>query len=280
MPTRRETVRRIASALSGLYEEREALSIARLATAELGGLRMEELLTDPEAPLHIEGLNALTERLSAGCPVQYLLGQADFCGMKFKVREGVLIPRPETEELVAWIAAENPGVRTLLDVGTGSGCIAIALKRLLPDADISAADISADALAVAAENCKQLRAEVTLRQADALRNLAEVFPGPFEIIVSNPPYVPQHDLETMHPNVRDFEPHTALFVPEEDPLIFYRAIARAARRLLMPGGKLYFEIYERFGDTMHRLLQQEGYTDIHLREDLYGKPRMLCCRLN
>lgn len=134
----------------------------------------------------------------------------------------------------------------------------------------------------AGNRCPQLPAlgaGVILRKADALSDLAEVFPGPFDVIVSNPPYVPQSDLPAMHVNVREYEPHEALFVPDDDPLRFYRAIARAGRRTLRPGGRLYFEIYERFADAMRRMLGEEGYTDTEVREDLNGKPRMTCSRL-
>ena len=134
------------------------------------------------------------------------------------------------------------------------------------------------ALAVAAESCHALGARVTLRQADALHDLEERFPEPFDVIVSNPPYVPQADRAAMHPNVRDHEPAEALFVPDDDPLCFYRAIARAGRRMLLPGGRLYFEIYHLAADALRRLLDEEGYTDTEVREDLYGKPRMTCSR--
>jgi len=142
------------------------------------------------------------------------------------------------------------------------------------------ADISEKALATAAENCRTLGAAVTLRQADALNGLAERFPERFDVVVSNPPYVPQSDRAAMHPNVRDHEPAEALFVPDGDPLRFYRAIARAGRRMLEPGGKLYFEIYHTAAGALDRLLAEEGYGAIRLREDMNGKPRMLCARLN
>ena len=158
-----------------------------------------------------------------------------------------------------------------------SGLSSLALA--LPGAQVYAADISDTALETAARNCRALGAGVILRKADALSDLAEVFPGPFDVIVSNPPYVPQSDLPAMHVNVREYEPHEALFVPDDDPLRFYRAIARAGRRTLRPGGRLYFEIYERFADAMRRMLGEEGYTDTEVREDLNGKPRMTCSRL-
>ena len=149
----------------------------------------------------------------------------------------------------------------------------------MPGTEVFAADISDDALTVAAENFQQLGAAVTLRKADALNGLEEAFPERFDAIVSNPPYVPESDRAAMHPNVRDHEPGLALFVPDDDALRFYRAIARAGRRMLRPGGKLYFEIYERSAGQMRLLLGEEGYTDTEVREDLNGKPRMVCSRM-
>ena len=279
MTTRRDILGRISARLAPLYGAREARSIALVAVSELSGLSASALLTDPGAPLEIAELDDILSQLAAGRPVQYVVGRTEFCGRTFAVHEGVLIPRPETEELAAWIAQAETEAATLLDVGTGSGCIAASLALGLPEAEVFAADISDDALAVAAENFQTLGARVTLRKADALRGLAEVFPERFDVIVSNPPYVPESDRATMHPNVREYEPHEALFVPDDDPLRFYRAIARAGRRTLRPGGRLYFEIYERFADAMRRMLGEEGYTDTEVREDLNGKPRMICSRL-
>ncbi len=279
MTTRRHIIDRVAAALAPLYDPREARNIALLYVAEAARLSVSALLADPDAPLEIEGLDAAAAQLAAGRPVQYVIGSADFLGRRFAVDEGVLIPRPETEELAAWIIADEPHARRILDIGTGSGCIAATLALELPRAEVFAADISLRALAVAAENCRRLGAHATLRQADALGDLAERFPERFDLLVSNPPYVPQGDREGMHPNVRDYEPAEALFVPDDDPLLFYRAIARAGRRMLEPGGKLYFEIYHQAGDDMVRMLADEGYGAIRLRQDMYGKPRMLCARL-
>jgi len=291
MNTRRQTLDRLARPLVPLYGEREARSIARLVLSELTGIGIPALIADPSAPLEAEGLDEIAARLAAGEPVQYVLGRTEFCGRSFSVRKGVLIPRPETEELVLWIVREegarlrergpknlDGGPFSLLDVGTGSGCIAASLKLALPEAALYAADISDKALAVAAENCRALGADVALRRADALADLAERFPEPFDAIVSNPPYVPQGERGAMRPNVRDYEPAEALFVPDDDPLRFYRAIARASRRMLRPGGRLYFEIHERFAEEMLRMLDEEGYAHTRLREDMNAKPRMTCSR--
>ena len=279
MTPRRDILQRIAVPLVPLYGEREARSIALLAASELSGLPETAFLTDPQAEIVVDGLDAIIEQLTAGRPVQYVIGTAEFLGQQFVVREGVLIPRPETEELVTWILREERQATSILDVGTGSGCIAATLAMELPHTDVSAADISEDALAVAAENCRRLGVRVDLRRADALNDLTEVFTGPFDIIVSNPPYVPQSDRATMHPNVRDHEPAEALFVPDDDPLRFYRVIAQAGRKLLRAGGRLYFEIYYQHADAMRTLCAEEGYTDIRVREDLFGRPRMLGCRM-
>ena len=275
--TRRGSIDALAARLTGLYDAREARSIALAAVAELSGLSPSALLTDPEAELAVEGLEEAAARLAAGEPLQYVVGHTEFYGRRFAVREGVLIPRPETEELVDAILHGEREARRLLDVGTGSGCIAASLALGMPGTEVFAADISDDALTVAAENFQQLGAAVTLRKADALNGLEEAFPERFDAIVSNPPYVPESDRAAMHVNVREYEPPEALFVPDDDPLRFYRAIGRAARRLLRPDGRLWFEIYERLADETARLLADEGFGDIAVRRDINDKPRILCC---
>ena len=288
--TRREAIDRITARLAGLYDAREARNLARWLVAECSGTTLSALLTDPAREVEAEvarRLEEATRRLAAGTPLQYILGEADFYGRRFAVREGVLIPRPETEELVDWIVREERTARRLLDVGTGSGCIAASLALELPEAEVSAADLSEQALEVAAENCRRLGARVDLRRADALaqngrrngvRGLEAVFGCGFDLIVSNPPYVPASDRAAMHPTVRDHEPAEALFVPDDDRIRFYRAIARAGRRMLVPEGRLYFEIYEQAAGEVSRMLAEEGYTAIEVRDDLFGRPRMVRCR--
>ncbi len=290
--TRREAIDCITGRLSPLYDPREARSIARLLVSERAGVPVSALLTDPGAELRIEGLEQDVERLADGVPLQYVVGTAEFYGRRFAVREGVLIPRPETEELVDRIvrsergaqrgssqqAGEASGTLRILDIGTGSGCIAASLALELPEAEVFAAEIADEALTVAEENFRRLGARVTLRRADALQELKAQFPEPFDLIVSNPPYVPESDRAAMHPNVRDHEPGVALFVPDDDPLRFYRAIARAGRRMLRPGGRLWFEIYEQAAEAMREMLAGEGYTDTIVYKDLFDKDRITCSR--
>ncbi len=277
MPTRREVIDRIRCALAPLYGQREAEQIARRFAFERGGFTLTQFVVHPEQEVDIPDMEESIRQLAAGRPVQYVLGYTEFCGMTFEVGEGVLIPRPETEELVAAVAAETPAGTVALDVGTGSGCIAVSLARLVPDARVTAVDSSPQALDVARRNAERLGAEVRFVQADALTGLSELTEGSFDLIVSNPPYVPQSDRAAMHINVRNYEPREALFVPDDDPLRFYRSIARAARRLLRPDGRLWFEIYERLADETAQLLADERFADIVVRRDINDKPRMLCC---
>ena len=277
MPTRREIIARIETPLTALYGEREARQIARIVVMELGGLCLTDLVAEPDKELGIDELDRIIGELAAGRPLRYVLGHTEFYGLDFQVREGVLIPRPETEELVRWIAEspapDNPAV---LDVGTGSGCIAVTLARLIPESRITAVDISEKALSIARENARRLDAKVDFRQGDAL---GELFPGQreqFDLIVSNPPYIPRSEKASIRVNVTGYEPAEALFVEDGDPLIFYRAIARNARRLLRPGGRLYFEIHENFADETFRMLTREGFPDTAVRRDLNDKNRMTC----
>ena len=277
MPTCREIIARIETPLTALYGEREARQIARIVVMELGGLCLTDLVAEPDKELGIDELDRIIGELAAGRPLQYVLGHTEFYGLAFQVREGVLIPRPETEELVRWIAEspapDNPAV---LDVGTGSGCIAVTLARLIPESRITAVDISEKALSIARENARRLDAKVDFRQGDAL---GELFPGQreqFDLIVSNPPYILRSEKASIRVNVTGYEPAEALFVEDGDPLIFYRAIARNARRLLRPGGRLYFEIHENFADETFRMLTREGFPDTAVRRDLNDKNRMTC----
>lgn len=236
-----------------------------------------KFLIDPNEIIDIE-LGDVAEQLSAGRPVQYIIGKTEFCGEEFTVREGVLIPRPETEELVMWareVAKEFPSPR-ILDLCTGSGCIAIALKKLIPAAAVTAIDLSAEALAIAQENATKLGADVRFLADDVLKGVPQLQNESFDIIISNPPYIPISEREAMHINVTNFEPAMALFVEDSDPLIFYREIARIAKSRLSDRGALLFEIHELLADETLQMLQSEGF-EAELRHDFLNKPRMICC---
>lgn len=276
MSTRRETVRLVASSIAQLYEPREAESIARMVVMDALGIDFTHLVADYDAPCSIDALDGTIADLRRGRPVQYVLGHAEFCGFDFEVREGVLIPRPETAELVERIAAETAAGARILDIGTGSGAIAVSLARMIPEASVAAIDISEDALAIARTNAVRNGANVEFVQADALGDLRGL--GMFDVIVSNPPYVPRSDREAMHTNVRDYEPSCALFVEDDDPLIFYRSIARNASAMLREGGRLWFEIYEKYGGEVCRMLDGAGFRDTGIASDAAMKPRMVWCR--
>lgn len=277
MTSRKDTVERIRRALAPLYDEREALQIARMVATELGGITLTQLLTEPDQALTIDRLDTRIAELAAGRPVQYVLGHTEFYGLELLVREGALIPRPETEELIRWIVDNpHPEAPAVLDIGTGSGCIALALARELPGAQVTAVDLSEEALAIARENARRHAAAIDFRREDALGDLLPGAAECFDLIVSNPPYVPQSERALMRDNVLHYEPAAALFVPDDDPLRFYRAIARHARRLLRPGGRLYFEIHENYARQMGDMLAEEGFPQSVVRRDLNDKNRMTC----
>ncbi len=278
MNTRRDTINRLARACEPIYGPREANRIARMVAAERSGLSEAALVADPSEPLELEDETALAEELRSGRPVQYILGHTEFCDLDFTVREGCLIPRPETEELVFHIVRNTAHPRAILDVGTGSGCIAIALKKHFPDAAVTAVDLSEKALAIARENARKLGVPVVFRRADAL-DLERTFPDSvFDLIVSNPPYIPRSEEASMRINVTRYEPREALFVPDDDPVLFYRAIGRAARRLLADTGSLWFEIHETQAAKTRSLLVREGFARTELLNDLNDKPRILWSR--
>ncbi len=273
--TRREAVRRLAERLCGRYDSREAMQIARLAVCHAGRCSLTDLVVRGEEEVEVP--ERIIDELVSGRPVQYVLGQTEFCGLEIGVDERVLIPRPETEELVAHILESSPRARRILDVGTGSGCIALALKASLPDAEVVAVDLSTRALERARENARTLGLDVTFRQDDALAGLPAT-DGPFDVIVSNPPYIPAAERAAMQRRVTDYEPSQALFVPDRDPLCFYRAIARAGYRLLAPGGALWFEVHSPLAAETRTLLQAEGYAEVICFRDIYDKPRILWSR--
>lgn len=279
MATRREIYNQLYSVASELYDEGEARQIAEMLLLAKGNISRNDLIIEPNREISIEDLDAIIAELRNWRPVQYIIGHADFRDMELTVREGVLIPRPETEELVEWITYNSPKGATILDIGTGSGAIAIALSREVESSHVWAMDISQDALAIARENGMHHAPNVIFVEGDALADFDTLFNEQFDVVVSNPPYIPQSDEVRMRKNILDFEPSTALFVPDNDPLLFYRSIVRTSKKILKRGGKLYFEIYELLASEMIAMLTDEGYSDITLREDFRGKPRMICATL-
>ena len=274
--TVRHIIHDIRNAVEPLYGLREAESIARMVVCVRLDYNLSQLVAQYDDEVEITDLDNIIAELSNGRPVQYVLGKAEFCEAEFEVAEGVLIPRPETEELVYRIAeAAKRGAR-ILDIGTGSGAIAISLARLIEGAEIVAVDISNEALAIARRNAERLGAKVEFVEADALGDLSLL--GEFDIIVSNPPYIPQSDIADMRKNVVEFEPHIALFVPDDDILRFYRATAENALKMLREEGAMWFEIYEKAGEQMCEMLREMGFSRNEVIADANLKPRMVWSR--
>ena len=267
--------------LTSVYEDDEAQAVARMVYEVRFRLSLSDICIGKDTQLSADSqtqLEEIAQRLLNQEPVQYVLGETTFAGRTFKVTPDVLIPRPETAELCEWIDTSIlPSGKRVLDIGTGSGCIAITLALAWPEADVTAWDISAEALAVAQENAEHLGARITFRQVDILMEAPASWEGVGEchLIVSNPPYITAREATAMEHNVLDWEPHRALFVPDNDPLLFYRAIARYAQQALEPQGWLYFEINPLYADELHRLLDTMGYHHVETKKDQYGKQRMI-----
>lgn len=236
-------------------------------------------LRSPEGEDCLRGdLNAelvrMAERIAEGEPVQYVIGKADFCGLTFDVAPGVLIPRPETEELVEMVC-RSAGER-ILDIGTGSGCIAVSLAKMLPQSKVEAWDISDDALRIAHANAEKNGVDVKFAKVDVLNvEVTAEMHQSFDAIVSNPPYICDSEAECMEQNVLDHEPHIALFVPDDDPLLFYRKISELGMLMLKTGGQLFFEINRMYGQAMVEMLQALGYESVEVHQDQFGNDRMV-----
>ncbi|HEY0354697.1 MAG TPA: peptide chain release factor N(5)-glutamine methyltransferase [Flavisolibacter sp.] len=289
-----EAERQIRTRLENIYDEAEAANIAALAIEHLTGLSASNRLLKKEKELSnsqtIE-LEKIISRLTGHEPIQYIMNKCWFYGLELYVDKDVLIPRPETEELVDWIIkdvkasgknvfAKKPGAADettelkILDVGTGSGCIALALKRTMPLAEVWGCDISDRALNVARRNGSELNIRVDFQSVDYLDPAQQKHLPTVDILVSNPPYVPQKDKEEMRPNVLQYEPHTALFVDNNDPLVFYKALVEFGKHRLYPHGVIYMEIHENLGQDITRLFETNGY-QVELRKDMQGKNRMV-----
>lgn len=268
---------RIKEGLTDSYPVGEITALTRIIATEILGIpQMTFFLKDNVELTHEQEatLEDAIKRLQKYEPIQYIQGYSDFCGLRFKVTPATLIPRPETSELVEWIVSDNINKTvSILDIGTGSGCIAASLAKKLPQSKVTAWDISNDALAVATENSKANGQAVTFEHVDILAY--EPTGEQFDIIVSNPPYIKENEKAAMHSNVLDWEPHTALFVPDNDPLLFYRTIAKKGLIMLKPGGRLYFEINRAHGNDTIEMLKSLGYTNIELRKDFADNDRMI-----
>ncbi|MBE6248220.1 MAG: peptide chain release factor N(5)-glutamine methyltransferase [Prevotella sp.] len=271
--------------LAQVYDEGEAKAIARMVYEVRFNLTLSDLFIGKDTQLSANDqaeLAEITQRLEQQEPVQYVLGQADFCGRTFLVNQHVLIPRPETEELCRWIISEFRDESlefrdcSILDIGTGSGCIAITLAADLPKAEVTAWDISGEALQVARENAKRLHFNVIFELADALNTPLDH--ERWDVIVSNPPYICNKERARIEANVLDHEPHTALFVPDDSPLLFYSAIAQYGLTALKTGGRLYFEINPLYAQELAEMLSMMSYHDIEIKNDTYGKQRMIRAR--
>jgi len=268
-------------ALTTVYDANEIEALTLMVISEITNLSNGQIKAFPEKEITLEQaerFNNIRSRLQTGEPVQYILGYTEFYGLPFKVTPSVLIPRPETEELVEWVLTcvdkSQPEIN-MLDIGTGSGCIAISLKKNLPKAQVSAIDISTGALDVAKQNAVLNEVDIKFIEADILNPSTFSLQYPAQIIISNPPYVTLHDKMQMHANVTDFEPHTALFVPEDNPLLFYKAIADFAVEKLKPNGLLFLEINESLGNETVEMLKVKGFKNIELRKDMSGRDRMI-----
>lgn len=278
--------------LAGVYDQREARAVARMLVEEKFSLSFADIICGgvealPDADK--QWIEAAVKRLEQGEPIQYVLGWAWFGGLKFNVRSGVLIPRPETEWLVDNICAHpaplNDRPLRILDIGTGSGCIALSIKQRLPETYVEAWDISTEALSIAADNARSLGLDVVWRQQDALNitpNVLSTTPNDnsavpdsplWDVIVSNPPYICERERTDMARNVLEHEPSTALFVPDTDPLLFYRAITRYAVGSLNEGGRLLFECNTLYAGDTARMMADEGMTATQVYDDCFGKPR-------
>lgn len=294
----------IRNRLIDVYPSGEAQEMAFMLMQDICGLsRTQTIMQSMTASTSHDGISAeqrqrlhdAVGRLLRGEPIQYILGHTDFCGLDIHVAPGVLIPRPETEQLVDWICEDiniksssgddgssttsRPHALTMLDIGTGSGCIALALKSAMPSADIYAWDISTDALRIAQDNASRLRLNIHFEQVDALAPSSDIRTGicahQLHAIVSNPPYICNVEASDMEANVLAHEPHLALFVPDDDPLLFYRAIARLGLAMLADGGCIYFETNRRYAYHVADMMRQLGYADITVRKDLYDNDRMV-----
>lgn len=278
--TRRELYNKVWMSVAPLYDHPEPVAVAERICADLYGFDRFGMTLMPSAEVEgfdEEAFEQVCKRLAEGCPVQYVVGHTEFCNLRFAVREGVLVPRPETEQLVRLVAEKHPnsGVR-LMDIGTGSGAIAVSLAKLIEGARVTAVDVSEDALAVASENAAANDAKVEFVRADIFAY--EPTPESLDVVVSNPPYIPESERSQMARNVVGYEPSLALFVPDHSPIMFYERIADVARVVLVAGGALYFEVHERYASEVAECLVCRGFVEVEVIEDFFSKPRIVSAR--
>ncbi|MDC1325597.1 peptide chain release factor N(5)-glutamine methyltransferase [Ulvibacter sp.] len=277
--------RQFEEALYGQYPSEEIQSFFSILSEKHLGMTRLELTLNSEMILSeaiSEKYRTALKRLQTHEPIQYILGETEFYGLQFKVNRHTLIPRPETEELVDWICSEaktqTPAPCAILDIGTGSGCIAVSLSKNIAGSSVSAIDVSEDALEVAESNASLNNVAIDFFKCDILKE--EELPGQYDIIVSNPPYVRSIEKQSMQPNVLNFEPASALFVSDNNPLVFYKKIAGLAKTHLKTNGMLYFEINEYFSEDMVAMLNEFNFKDISVKTDFFGKDRMIKCTKN
>ena len=278
--TMQAVIQYIEKELQGLYPKTEIKGLIRLIIEHFYGLNYTQFLLrndEKSSDDKITEIKLLVERLKKFEPVQYILGVTEFYGLTLKVNPSVLIPRPETEELVHWVLnSEITQFPSIIDIGTGSGCIALALKNKMPEAKVTAVDISAEALQTAEKNAIQNKLDIHFIKADIF-DWEKLNWETFDVIVSNPPYVRELEKVKMEPNVLNYEPSAALFVPDADPLIFYSAIAGFAKKHLKKNGFLFFEINEALTSEVENLLLGAGFSNIEIKKDINGKFRMVRC---
>ncbi|MDR1939050.1 MAG: peptide chain release factor N(5)-glutamine methyltransferase [Tannerellaceae bacterium] len=276
-----ETIAYINHSLKDLYPPGEIRSLTRRIMECACGLQPHQVLMSKDKELsgtEKYAVRQMVERLKQWEPIQYITGEAPFYGLSFRVAPPVLIPRPETEELVEHIVKDHSGRKVkILDIGTGSGCIAVSLAHSLPGSGVTALDVSGEALRIAKENARRNKVDVSFVLTDilSLRQASKDVAGDFDLIVSNPPYVRESEKACMEKNVLLYEPPQALFVADNDPLVFYRAIARFAKGKLRESGTLYFEINAQLGKETVDALKEEGYGKVELIRDLPGKDRII-----
>ncbi len=277
-----QSIRLIRNSLQDIYPPGEINALIRIIFEEVCQYSLTDILLHKNSVLSAnkrQEVETILQRLVQHEPIQYILGHTTFYGIDILVTPHVLIPRPETEELVELVLKENSQTSgNILDVGTGSGCIALALAKHLPEAQVEGWDISPEALNTAIRNAQRNGIDVSFSLQDILTVDAGKIPNRYELIVSNPPYICEQEKKDMDKNVLDYEPHLALFVTDDDPLIFYRKIAEAGKQMLKPGGKLYFEINALLGEETSRMIERHGYSDIRIENDISGKPRFISAK--